>query len=93
MQQEFRAPQVGQMRRGELCSSNTSESREWSKNPGGESSVLFVYVFGTTFSGIEEEGVLPDVESRAPARASEEGSKADGLDERNGASEAGAGRR
>ena len=45
---------------------------------------------GKAVSGIEKEGVLPDVHPRAPAAAGAEGSEGGGMDEGAGAGEAGA---
>jgi hypothetical protein len=43
--------------------------------------------FLVTVSGVEKEGVLPDVDSRAPATTGEEGPEGGGLDERVGVDE------
>ena len=56
---------------------------------GGEPEVVR-RVSGKTVSGIEKEGVLPDVHPRAPAAAGEEGAEGSGMDEGAGVGEGGA---
>ena len=55
----------------------------------GESEIVR-RVSGAAVSGIEAEGLLPDVDSRAPAAASEKRSEGGGLDQGGGIGEAGA---
>jgi hypothetical protein len=46
-------------------------------------------ISGEAFPGIEEEGVVPNLDSRAPAFASEKRAEGSGLDQRGGAGQTG----
>ena len=59
---------------------------------GGEVEVVR-RLSGKAISGVEKEGILSDVHSRAPAAGDQEGSQGNRLDERKGVGEAGAGGR